>query len=304
MGVLDEIYPETELQNFVSEQQQQFKPSKKSKLRRRFEKELVQSVMDLCAMNFGSFWGERDKELVDDPKDAYDKDYWEVTPQIEYSNGNQNVATWYGLSLKANKRHDPALAINAILQKKDIWKIDCAIWSQLCLILAQLRMLGNKKFNKIYGNKLFLIRQHGASAIERGSIFDHGQKFSLQDIKIEDDIFYRLRPSAKIHDTSTVYTTKQIKAFAKNGYRFTFRNWDASPGEDFQYENALWLGKDQYAAFGFKDENTCVYTERELKNALANITYSSGMSGEQETLNAYADRVVTLVQVEFLNASL
>lgn len=230
---------------------------------------VLRSVNALCGMPFGSFL----------QGEAYDKTYWKPT---RYKAERPALVLLPGLS--------PSEALDAIAANKQMWKLDCAGWAQVCLALSHKDFIGARRFDKAYRNSggAFILDQHDTPAVMAGSSFRRDDKAQW---------FRRWRGDRLSNlEYGEAYLLEQAPA----GTLFIFANDDAGAGHVYSNEHSLRLEPDVFAAHGFGE--TCLFTHRELREKLAAITHPQ--FGQGLSLSDYADKVVWLRTVRYLNIRL
>lgn len=230
---------------------------------------VLRSVNALCGMPFGSFV--RDE--------AYDTRYWMVT---QYKAERPALLLLPDLS--------PSEALDAIAANKQAWKLDCAGWAQTCLALSHKDFIGARRFDRKYRKSAggFILDQHDSLAVTAGSSFARVDKTQR---------FYRWRSD---HLFDQDYDEAYLIARAPAGSLFIFTNDDAQTGDDYKFEHSLRLEADKFAAHGFGD--SCLFSLSELRKKLAGITHPQ--FGQGLSLSDYADKVVWLHTVRYLNTQL
>lgn len=229
---------------------------------------VLKSVNSLCGMPFGSFLD-----------GAYDAGYWS---EISHRGIRSALQLLPGLS--------PGEALDALITKKQAWKLDCAGWAQACLALSHRDFIGARRFEKAFRTSKpgFILDQHDTTAVFAGSFFSRTDK---------TEWFYRQRGDRVLNQE---YQEPYLIELAPAGSLFIFSNDDAQAGTAFKLEHSLKLEPDKFAAHGFGD--VCLFSLRELREKLAGITYSQ--FGQGLSLSDYADKVVWLHTVRYLNTHL
>jgi Domain of unknown function (DUF4157)/Protein-glutamine gamma-glutamyltransferase len=185
-------------------------------------------------------------------KGMFDKDYWE---KIDVQGGESELQLLPG--------RWPSDAISAMVDKPDKWTLDCAQAVQLAHLYALRHALGATDFNKRVGRVGFRFRPHDSTGVEgatewwRPGLGTHWKRFPV------DPAERKLKPQG---DDET-RNDEQLLDAAPVGSRVMFTNQMADSSSSFHHENTYKLGRDSYAAHGFKDRK--VFDRASLELALA-----------------------------------
>jgi hypothetical protein len=230
----------------------------------------------LCGMRAGSFCGY--DPFANEPADAYDKDFWEVTGVGEGQVG-----------LLLRKGMKPSAALDAIIPKKADWMLDCAGWAQTCCALSHKDLIGARDFDSKFPGP-FWISQFQSVPVLQGSSFHRAEK--------GDEFVRQLRGGRFTRET---YTEQELLDASPAGTLFMFTNDDLTEGHPYHFEHSLKLDVDLFAALGLA-AGKCLLTQKELRESLAAKSFAGVATGE--ALPDYADRVAWIWSVRFLNYGL
>jgi hypothetical protein len=220
------------------EQQKEERPE-----RERFEQALPGAVKTFEHVFFGRAVKPRvDKKTGRVLNLHYDDTFWEETPDPEFDT-----------TLKLKSGTKPSVALEAMAAQPKKWSFDCAEWVQVAENFAWLKALGADEFDK------------RMASLQEFRLRPQWSGVSQPEVK-----FQRVGPTAKFSRVTGPVgfedderTAEELLRDAPIGSRVT---WSSTVGDlkDWQHENTVKVGDDQYAAHGFPGQKTFTAAQLEL----------------------------------------
>ncbi len=218
---------------------------------------------------------------------VYNKDFF---TQESIDLGAENGANRYKTIITVKDGVSPSKAILDIFDNPSAYEFDCAETGQIMHLYALIQTMGKDENGDWIADKY--LKQDGAafriSQFDTPGVFTSyymskatGQTWSVFDAK-GNFLFDKLNVSPQ-----------DLLNSGSIGTKFAIQNADAQDGTSFQNENFYKVGNDEFAANPMGGG----LSFNEIKLKLAEYTYDENHL-EGETRQEYADRVISLVEME------
>ena len=173
-------------------------------------------------------------------KRKWDNEWWGYNTYLPPGETNPEkeeiLQVWEGKS--------PADAVLSIFKHLDRWSFDCALFVQVVLLYAVVMRLGKEAFNQrvaehVPSDGKMLLRAHGST----GLLYKSGWQYEKPGPKEQPWSFERTARIMGEQENHFIATP--------NGSQVVFTNLDSlSNGRDFEHENTIKMGDDQFIAHG------------------------------------------------------
>jgi len=279
-----EYYPEEVVQNNVIQTsaleslnvlEDSFAILKKNCTRERYVSFIKQGNKILRDINFGVPTGTKPGEL--DGQERYDTNFW-----TESWNSMHN---WGDLVLLPDKKASNAISNIFNVSNLSFWALDCARFTDLLHIYANMMCQGQKRFDRNFNSSPFIFSPHDSSAaIVRKDVYRLSKSNSTYYIGYGTRI--------KVYEI----TEENLLSNSPIGNTIIFSNDDAPKTSAWRNENAIKIADDNFIAHGFGSAN--IYTSAALKENLAKSNVPS-LSGD--ALEEYVKNNIYLKQSLWIN---
>jgi hypothetical protein len=169
------------------------------------------------------------------------------------------------------KGTDAAEAFRAILERPELWSMDCATFVQVVELNALRETLGAAEFNRYMNEQ----KQHTRKMIVLNQHFSTGMRLKYGYERDEDTGQVTRVPSGP-PETVKSLTMKDLVDDVPIGSEVVFHNPNAPSDHAFLYENAIKIGRDRYLAYPVGDP---VVSGDRIRQEMATMTFPDGAGG-------------------------
>ncbi|NOQ24968.1 MAG: hypothetical protein GQ564_06350 [Bacteroidales bacterium] len=231
----------------------------------------------------------------------YDSEFWKVGNCVDLNN-SEVANSEIGLRLTLIEDKNPSDAVHAIYSNPSDWSIDCAEFIQITLWYLMIEKYDDSSFDNyiktiidpnsdICSNKAFTLKLHGSTGIitqiKYARYYSPDDKFWDENIDVTENPMYQGVPE----------TADEILNNAPMGTRIAVKNLAAESFSAWEFENAIKIGHDLYAAHGFGSTNK--FTLEQIKEKLARITYENDIP-----FNEYLLKNVFVAEIEIYDTDI
>ncbi|RYZ15715.1 MAG: hypothetical protein EOO70_06170 [Myxococcaceae bacterium] len=215
---------------------------------------------------------------TDTPR-GYNKTYWKTGKDRD---GDEILILHFGT---------PAAAVLDILNSPKKWTLDCIEFIQVLRWCAQYHALGQEAFNKLGGINSFKLSYHETTGLRGRQLYLRSRKRDAFDCV--DAMTNRKTPSGVI-----LSTTAQEDEFLKSvpiGSRVMWSDSHPDAADtDFENENTLKIGPDEYVAHPFG-----ILSAQELREEMATPEDEDEDDVDEAKRDAYIRRNLFIKEIEW-----
>jgi hypothetical protein len=224
----------------------------------------------LRGVGFGIPWGAYCGPEPSESKypDAFDDRYWEQVDDVR----NGNIV---GCKLKLKTDVRPSEAVTALVEEQDRWAIDCAGFVQIAHWYAMLHVVGPSRFDGAVGGP-FELKKERSTGVHTEATFKAHRPGEAMEMHVVRDGALVKDPEGGSHDPAAVLKRAPV------GSRVMWTNLlfmerprlgdeKIQAASEFENENTIKLGPDQYGAFPLREGARTAMSRDEIEVRMAEV---------------------------------